>query len=48
MRRRLVWGLIALATALTVPVPASSGPPADDAPRIHFAGVDRSVTPDGS
>ncbi len=48
MRRRLVWGLTALATALTFPVPASSGAPADGAPKIHFAGVDRSVTPDGS
>ena len=45
MRRRLVWGLTALATALVFPVPASSGAPADGAPKIHFAGIDRSVPP---
>ena len=45
MRRRLVWGLTALATALAFPVPASSGAPADGAPKIHFAGIDRSVAP---
>jgi hypothetical protein len=47
MRRRLVWGLTALATALTFPIPASSGTPTDVAPEIHFAGIDRSAA-DGS
>lgn len=45
MRRRLVWGFTALAIALAFPVPASSEAPAEGAPKIHFAGIDRSVTP---
>ena len=48
MRRRVIWGLTALVTALAIPVPAWSGAPSEEAPRIHVAGIDRSVEPGGA
>ena len=40
MRRRLTWGLTALVTVLAMPAPAHSETGADDAPKIHVAGID--------
>ena len=48
MRRRVIWGITALITALAIPVPAWSEAPAGTAPRIHVAGIDRSVDPGGA
>ena len=48
MRRRVIWGLTALATVLAIPLPARSAAPSEAAPKIHVAGIDRSVEPGGA
>jgi hypothetical protein len=39
MRRRLTWGITALATALAIPSTAHSETPTDRSPGIHVAGI---------
>lgn len=48
MRRRLVWGLTALTVALAVPAPALSRDATEGAPRMHVAGIGRSVSQDAA
>ncbi len=48
MLRRLVWGLTALTAALALPVPALSLSATEAAPKVHVAGIGRSVARDGA
>jgi hypothetical protein len=48
MPRRLVWGLTALAVGIVIPAPARSDPASDGPPKIHVAGIDRSVDAGGA
>jgi hypothetical protein len=47
MRRRLSWGLVAIATVLAIPSPAQSETPTDRSPGIHVAGIDTANNPGG-
>ncbi len=48
MLRRLVWGLTALTAALALPVPALSLSATEAAPKVHVAGIGRSIARDGA
>jgi hypothetical protein len=48
MLRRLVWGLTALTAALALPVPALSLHATEAEPKVHVAGIGRSIAPDGA
>ena len=48
MLRRLVWALTALTAALALPVPALSLSSTEAAPKVHVAGIGRSVARDGA